>query len=60
MENKTNKTIKTDEYGYVYSYVPEKNMLYKMQEGDGSQLLPQDYELGHDAYVDYETYIPWR
>ena len=56
MENKT-KTIRTDECGYVYGYVPEKNMLYKMQEGDGSQLLPQDYELGHDAYVDYETYI---
>lgn len=44
-------------FNTIYVSVPSENMLFRISEGDGSNLLPEDKEEGLVDYVNYDSYI---
>ena len=47
--------MKNNEIDFEYNvYIPSMDTVIYMQDGDGSQLMGDDYKEGYDSYVDYE------
>lgn len=51
------KGFSANEYDEIFIYVPEEERIFRIAEGTGDNLLPEDEDEG---YVDYTYYDSWK